>query len=95
MNRVITCRRLPVIGVAVVMALGACSSSGDKGPPPTSRPFALWPMMRSGRRRGLRACRSGWVSFTMDTVAGEVDHGLALLRLTDGVTVDDIIHAEE
>ena len=93
MNRVITCHRLPVIAVAAAFALGACSASGD-GPASEEQAVRIVADDEKWETSGISELRSGWVSFTMDTVAGEVDHGLGLLRLTDGVTVDDVIHAE-
>ena len=42
----------------------------------------------------MSTLEAGWVTFTMQTLDGEADHGLALVRLKGDVTMDDALQAE-
>jgi hypothetical protein len=83
------------VSAAAVMALAACSSSGGGGASePEQQAVRIVADDASWVTSGISTLEAGWVTFTMQTLDGDADHGLALLRLKGDATMDDALRAE-
>lgn len=83
-----------VVGLAGGVAAGV---SDGLAPSEDSKPQAVTIVADDAawQTTGTTGLRSGWVTFTMTTRKGKADHGLQLVRLRNGASIEDALKEED
>jgi hypothetical protein len=87
--------RLFALTAAVLLAVPTCSEPGNVSAGRERQEVIVTADDAGWTTVGTEGLRAGWVSFTLETVEGEADHSLQLVRFNDGGTVERLLEADD
>lgn len=101
MARTTTGVRVATLGAVLVLGLTACARQAVRPAQPAA-PAQAKPQQvtvtaddAGWKTAGTEGLLAGWVTFTLETLEGEADHGFQLVRFKDGGTIEQLLEADD